>query len=225
MKDGSYLVVEVPYFLDFLMNRRVDGFAHLRCLWFTLNAQIYAFRHHNLEVVTIDHDEVYRGGTLRAICRKVARLTSLNEKLSQQLQEERVFLFGEPLWCIGSELEELRRNVREHLDALLKSDIVVYGYGGGLKACTLLNWLNLDHGSIVMVVGKDPNKQGKAVPMAGIPIGRPEELPSTTPIAVLMLALDHTTEVERFLRSHLAPGSQIVYLLPRFRTETIGGCV
>ncbi len=87
---------------------------------------------------------------------------------------------------------------------------------GGLKACTLLNWLHLDYRSIEMVVDRDPNKQGKAIPMAGIPIGSPEALPSTTPIQVLMLALDHSTEVEDFLYSHCAPGSRIVYLLTSF---------
>lgn len=225
MKDGSYLVVEVPYFLDSVRNRRVDGFVHLRCLWFTLTALVYAFQHHGLEVVTIEYDEVYRGGTLRAVCRKVAFSTSLSEGIQRRLEEERAFLFGKQLGSLQSELKGLRRNLQEHLDALVKSGIAVYGYGAGLKACTLLNWLNLDHDSIVMVVDRDPNKQGKAVPIVSIPIGSPDKLPSTVPVAVLMLALDHITEVERFLRSHLAPGSQIVHLLPCFRTGIIGGSV
>lgn len=74
---------------------------------------MYAFEHHDLGVVTIDHDEVYRGGTLRVICQKGASLTSLNERLSQQLQEERAVLFGEPLRSIGSELERASRCARE----------------------------------------------------------------------------------------------------------------
>ncbi len=139
MKEGAFLVIEVPYFLDFVKNRRVDGFAHLRCLWFTLTALVYAFQYHGLEVITVENDGSYRGGTLRAVCRKGGSSSTLSLDIQQWVKEERGDLFGGQLDSLHSDLENLRRELQEYIDILVENSMPIYGYGGieGMHAAKL----------------------------------------------------------------------------------------
>ena len=64
----------------------------------------------------------------------------------------------------------------------------------------------------------DPYKQGKKIPLAGIPILDPEvkiaELSDS--VAVLIFALDHKQEITKYLCAHLPLGSKIIDV---FQTE------
>jgi len=220
MKKGSFLVIEVPYFNDFLNTFRIDGFAHLRCSWFTINSLIYALDKHSMGIVSIEHDINYRGGTLRVIAEKEcqreisALILSWKNKEIEELNSRSFYSFRD-------RINGLRDDIKTEIGQLTQKKIPIYGYGGGLKASTLVNWLNLTSKEIKMVVDMDLNKHYKMIPIANIPVKPVSDLfnqGKNAKIAVIILALDHVNEVEKLLLRRLENGSLIIHLLPEFKT-------
>lgn len=224
MKKGAFLVMEVPYFGDFLNTFRIDGFAHARCNWFTINSLIYALDKHNMGIANIEHDKDYRGGTLRVIAKKEyqSEISSLllNWKI-KEMEELNSRLFS----SFRHKIDKLRYDIKTKIAELIEvGEISIYGYGAGVKSSTLVNWLNLTSKEIKMVADIDPNKHNKMIPIANIPVKPVSDLfneGEKSKIAVINLALDHTNEVEALLLRRLGKGSLIIHLIPEFKTITV----
>jgi SAM-dependent methyltransferase len=224
MKNGAFVIIEVPYLIDFLNAFRIDGFAHLECCWFTINSLIYALDKYNMGIVSIEHETNYRGGTLRVIAKKGYQKEISNLILDWKNKEVEE-LSPRSFNAFRDKIDRLRRDIRSKIAELTEEKkIPIYGYGGGLKASTLVNWLNLTSKEIKMVVDIDHNKHYKMIPIANIPI-KPVpslfNLAQNAKIAVIILALDHVNEVEAILSKRLGKGSLIIHPLPEFKTIVI----
>ena len=69
-----------------------------------------------------------------------------------------------------------------------------------------------------MTADIDVHKHHKVIAAAGIPVEPPEELfKNNGKKAVIILALDHAQEIEKFLKEKLGKGSIIVHLLPTLK--------
>ena len=214
LKPGGMLIVEVPYFVDFVRGFRLDGFVHSRNGWFTAASLLYAFTRAGLRLEALEHDEAYRGGTLRAFARRAPQAT-LPPAVTELLSREAVELSAAAFVAFRDAVARLRERTLRGVRALTQP---LYVYGGGLKAAGVLNWLGLTAADVVCAVDNDPHKQGRVVPGVNIPIKPVEELwRQAAPIAVLNLALDHRAEVEPALLTRLPPESTIVYALPSWR--------
>jgi len=222
MKEGSYFVMEVPYVNNILKNFRVDVFAHVTCSWYTANAIIAAFNKANLELVSLEVDLDYRGGSFIAIGKKQDSVSSLKPEFKEWQEREKEELSGDRFVDFRERLNELRVEIRTKIQELLNEGITIYGYGAGIKTSTILNWLGLGNKEIGIIGDRDPNKRGKIIPVVNIPVRPVEELLSQNePIAVIILAIDHVKEIEATLLKELKPGSTIIHLLPEFKIVSL----
>ena len=200
MIDRSYVAVEVPYFNDFFYGKRIDGFGHLECNWFTKNSLVSLFTKGELNVVSIEHDQDYRGGTLKAIFVKGTE-TLMPHHVQEELDKEKeAFALGK-LSSNANKIEALRDHVRAELKKYTASNRL-FLYGAGHKATTLLHWLGLNNTDIHYAVDQDIHKQGCVVPNLEIPIKDVAVLLADAnegPVSVLNMAIDHCEEVEKFL--------------------------
>ena len=221
-KNGSYVIIEVPYLIDFIKNFRIDAFDHLDCNWFTVNSLLFAFKNYGFQVLDIKHDTNYRGGTFVVIAKKAKR-TNIAPTLSAWAKEERKTLHSDFFRDFGERIYKQRKMIRNEIDKLLKKKISIYGYGGGLKASTLINWLGLTQKEIKMVVDADHNKQNKIMPITNIPIKPVSDLQNNyqEKIAILIFALDYVKDVIPMLKQMLRKNSIIINPLPRFNSMVI----
>jgi len=220
MKDGSFLVIEVPYLNSFLNNFRLDGFAHLRCNWFTMESLMWAFKKFGFRVIDIFLDENYRGGTLQAVVQKRSvDFLDIPPNLSQRLKQEKDQLTLPFFSSLRLKIDSYRDTTREKINELCEKGVLLYGYGGGLKASTIVNLLGLTSSQVVMTIDIDPNKQNKVIPVANIPIRPIDELffEKTKEMGVIILALDHLVEVEGYLKGRLKKGSLLIHVLPEYK--------
>ena len=223
MTEDSIFIMEIPYFMDFFKSFRLDGFAHLRCNWFTTNSLVYLFKKFNLNILEIFHDKNYRGGTLRVIVKKEKISNNVMDKNIQELiNNEKSELNNENFLRFNDQMLKLKHSLTEKICELKKEDISIIGYGGGLKASTLVNWLNLSNEDIEFIVDVDPDKQFKIMPNANIPIKPLNSLTNINQkLAVIILANDHIEEIEKYLKANLQPQSYIIKLLQNCSLRTI----
>jgi SAM-dependent methyltransferase len=218
IKPGSHVVLEVPYFFDFIERGRIDGFAHLRCNWLTIHSFHHGFRQNALEMIGVEHDPAYRGGTVRVTAQRTSSASTEDRPtLRRFLDEEKRKLEGFSRATYQTTLSGLKTILTERLSSLAQQ-MPVFGYGGGLKASTLVNFLGLDNRHLAVAFDSDPNKQHKLIPVANVPVEPPDVLfDKREPVAVVILALDHADEVEALLCRKLPKGSRIIRPLPEFR--------
>src|SRR5690606_1546289 len=102
-------------------------------------------------------------GDSQAIGDAERRLLTVEE---QAVRPERFEQFQRQISALR---DEVKKRLAEHPGPIV-------GYGGGLKAATLVNWLSLTSNELPFVVDGDPHKQGKVIPLANIPIREPGTL-------------------------------------------------
>ncbi len=221
LKPSSHFVFEVPYLSDFMKTPRLDGFAHLRCNWFTATSVYSLCEGQGLGVTAIEHLPEYRGGTLR-VWTKVGESEVAGPVEKRLLEEEAAFFSPAMFELFQARNNRLREDVRSRLLAAAHAGALV-GYGGGLKAATLVNWLGLGKSDFSFIVDADPNKQGKLMPLANIPILPVSALTDSKQdgLSVVLLAFDHQSEVLADLKGKLPTGSQFIRIFPSYTVESL----
>ena len=219
MKPSTSVFIEVPYFVSYLKEYRIDAFSHLTANWFTVRSLMSITASYGLEIIDFDIDESYRGGSVKVLVKKgssqnVIAAVQKFLKEEQEIMNDRFFI------GFNQRLITSRKLLLDQVNALQSENMPLYMYGGGLKACTLVNWLGLSQKQIIFAVDKDKNKHHKFIPKADIPIKPLEEL-SSEKIAVMVLALNHLDEVLDHLHKTLKKGSRIIIPLPELKTITI----
>ncbi len=227
MDPGSFFVIEIPYFCDYIRAFRMDCFAHLRANWFTLQSLAHVYSEHNMQFVEIEHLSNFRSGTLRITVQK-SECKVDNEKFLQSADEHIRWLVEEENRITSedfaaefeSKINALRERVRGEVLKFAESGIPVYGYGGGIKASGIINWLGLTEREIKLTVDIDPNKHGRCIPCTEIPIRPVETLfedRENESIALFVLAMDHLKHIRAEIEPKLRETDRLVQVLPEFK--------
>jgi 2-polyprenyl-3-methyl-5-hydroxy-6-metoxy-1,4-benzoquinol methylase len=216
--DKCHLLFESPYFGSFIKNMRIDGFAHIICNWLTFNRVSYLCKKTDFGILDLNLLSDFRGGTMSVLAQKASKTHEYSQEVERTLKDERESLAPENIAAFRSKIKEIKRSAFSTIRQLQSEGMHIIGYGGGIKASSLANFLELTVQDIPFTLDMDPYKQGKKIPLAGIPILDPEvkiaELSDS--VAVLIFALDHKQEITKYLCAHLPLGSKIIDV---FQTE------
>lgn len=122
-----------------------------------------------------------------------------------------------------SMLQQQARKIAVGLKAFLRdqreSGKRVVGYGAAAKGITLLNFAEIDSADLPVIADLAPSKQGRFVPMAGIPIRSPEEVFSDSVDFVLILPWNLKHEIIRQLKPQPNWGARFVTAVPSLQSE------
>ena len=91
---------------------------------------------------------------------------------------------------------------------------VVVGYGAPAKACTFLNYCEMDKSILSFTVDNSTYKQKLYLPSTHIPIFKPEKIFETKPDYVLILAWNLKDEIIEQMKSIKDWGGKFVVFIP-----------
>ena len=91
------------------------------------------------------------------------------------------------------------------------------GYGAAAKATVLLNFTGIDHNTIDYVVDRNPAKQGRVIPGAGIPVVSPQHLGRHAPDVLAVLVWNLADEVRSQLQWFTEAGGELIVPLEERR--------
>jgi novobiocin biosynthesis protein NovU/D-mycarose 3-C-methyltransferase len=216
MNEGTLFFIEVPHFVAYFNNRRIDAFSHLTSNWFTVSFFNDLAKNYHFEMIDVSID-TYRGGSIYLMGKKESEKSSgfaIPELIQKIINEEKEVLNDASVEKFRVEINQIKTELNEQLSNFIAKGFTVSGYGGGLKASTLLNWL--DASMLDFVVDKDPYKIGKFIPRLNIPILGIEALRNKEAKKVVInLAINFKEEVEKSLFDCLENGDVIVHLFPK----------
>ncbi|WP_332461280.1 Rossmann-fold NAD(P)-binding domain-containing protein [Leptospira chreensis] len=132
------------------------------------------------------------------------------------ITEEIQFLNESSFEKFRNEIDDIKSKLIEKLLLFKSKGFTLCGYGGGLKAATLLNWLAMP--DLEYTVDKDPYKVGKFIPGLNLPILEVGTLETDeTKKVMINLAINFNEEVESSLFSLLKNGDIIVHVFPEMK--------
>ena len=188
-KNGSF-VFEVLYWKDIVKNKRFDQVYHEHISHFTaksINKQLNSnkFRIHKI------YRNDYHGGSLRVIAK---RFNKKDKNMTKELKkfitaEKNMGLFDLKIYSnFQKYLYNLKIQFNNKIFELLSKGYKIIGIGAGAKSNTFLNFMRLDHNSVIYITDVSKHKINKYMPLSRIPIKSDKILKKYKKVYALILS-------------------------------------
>ncbi len=221
LTGDAVLTVEVHYFRDLYEKNQFDAFYHEHYSYFTTRAADLLFRRHGLRLFDVERLPTH-GGSLRLyVCRGEAGHPT-SERLSQCLEEEKVF-FSEAITGFGTFRDRISAvcdDFRRFLLQARNEGKKLAGFGAPAKATTLLTLASVTTDLLPFTVDSNPHKQGRYLPGVHVPILAPQALFENRPDYVIILPWNLKDEIVADWGAVTDWGGSFISFIPKM--EIIG---
>ena len=217
LAEGGVAIIETPYLIDLIDAYTFETIYHEHVFYYSLGALQYLFGEHGLSIEDCEHLDVH-GGSWRLTARKDAGVKP-RERALKALAEEasRPLRSASDYAPFVSEVLAERDEVVGQLRRIKGSGRSLAGYGAAAKATVLLNFTGIDHNTIDYVVDRNPAKQGRVIPGAGIPVVSPQHLGRHAPDVLAVLVWNLADEVRSQLQWFTEAGGELIVPLEERR--------
>jgi SAM-dependent methyltransferase len=216
LADDGVATIENTYVKDLIDHREFDTIYHEHLSYFSVTALDRLFAAHGLAVVDVERMAIH-GGSLRVT---VAHAGTPRSRVVEALleEEEGLGLTKLPFYTrFGRAVEDLRTQLTGLLAELRAHGHRIAAYGAAAKGSTLLNYCGVDCRTIEFVADRNPHKQGKLMPGAGIPVVSPHFLRATRPDYVLLLTWNFADEILAQQAAFREAGGRFIIPIPDVR--------
>lgn len=213
LADDGVLQVENPGVRWLIEHAEFDTVYHEHYCYFSCTAVRALVRAQGLELNDVELFPDLQGGTLRWTC---SRSPQVSARAQRHLDEEVALgLTGpEPYLAFGARVTAVQDELRRLLTDLKAGGASIAAYGAAAKGATLLNSTGIGTDLLDFVVDRNPHKQGRWLPGAGLPILPPEALLEQRPDYVLILAWNYAAEVRAQQAEYEAAGGRFLVPVP-----------
>jgi SAM-dependent methyltransferase len=217
LKPKGYAIIEVPYFLDLVQHLEFDTIYHEHVFYFTVQSLKIAFEKQGLEIFDIEKLSIH-GGTLRLFvghqgARDIGTIIDKmikNEKKSGLYTLSTYSNFMKKIFQLGEQL-------RETLDSLKESGSKIAAYGASAKGTTLLNFFDIDQGSLEFIVDRSPVKQSLYTPGTYLEVRPPSSLLDESITHALLLVWNFSEEILNQQKKFINKGGKFIVPLPEVK--------
>ena len=196
MKDDGIITFEFPDLIELVRRVQYDMIYHEHYSYLSLFCAEWLFTQHDLRVFDVERLETH-GGSLRLfVCKRDAVHTPTQGLMDARAAEADAGL-GRLEFHTGF-AEAVRRSKRELLTTLIglkEAGASICGYGAAAKGATLLNYCGIGRDMLDFIVDRNPHKQQRMMPGAGIPIYPPEAIAEARPDYVMILPWNIQDEI------------------------------
>lgn len=217
LSDAGTLVIENAYALKTLESNEFDQIYHEHMFYFTVRAMRTLLEQHDLRLTHVRMAKVHGGSVVFIARRRAAHApieTSVPEFEARE-QETLPMLLGR----FAENVAQTREQLRELVARLRAEGKRVCAYGASAKGNTLLNYVGLTHREIEYCIDTTPGKQGRYLPLSGIPILSEERGFGHPPDFLLLTAWNYRDEIIARIRERV--GSSIRFILPIPRVHIV----
>ena len=169
LKVDGVLIIEVQYLLNTLIDFSFDNIYHEHVNYWSVMSINSFFKKSNANVFKVEKINTH-GGSIRVYITK-----NKNKKIDKSVanlinEEKRLGLNNFDIYQnFSKRINEIRKNVRNKINAIKNKNKNIVAYGCPAKAATALNFYNISK-EIDFIIEDNVLKQGKFLPGARIPI-------------------------------------------------------
>jgi hypothetical protein len=195
--DGVF-VFEVPYLGEFLDRSEFDTVYHEHLSYFSVRPLLTLLARHGLRLERVDRQEVH-GGSIRCRATKGQGEGEHIERWRNCHEHWRHFTDVESYDVLAASVVFACQRLKKTLTGLRDSGKRVIGYGCAAKATVRLNVCGIGPDLLPLIVDCTLEKQNKYVPGTHQQIVSPESVNLNDYDAVLILPMNHETEIRNKL--------------------------
>lgn len=221
LKPSGVITVEFPHLLKLMEERQFDTIYHEHYSYFSFTTTERIFAAHGLVLFDVEELTTH-GGSLRIYARHAENAEMAVTDRAVELREREMgagLTRLDTYASFGLQVEALKRDVQDFLNARKREGASIVGYGAPGKGNTLLNYCGIRADIIDFTVDRNPYKHGKFLPGTHIPVFPPERIRETRPDYVLILPWNLKAEIMDQLAYIREWGGRFVFLIPEVQVH------
>ena len=225
LKPSGIITLEFHYLRNLMDKNQFDTISHERFSYFSFSVIEKLLASHGLTIFDVEEIPTH-GGSLRIYACHAENLQIPKALLIDQIRAaenvagfneiERYLLFGE-------NVKAAKRNILDMLIKVKRSGKSVIGYGAHAEAHTMLNYCGIRTDFLDYLVDRNPNKQGKFLAGAHLPIFSADKIQETKPDYILILPWSIKAEIMKHM-SHIGSwGGRFIVPIPKLEVYDAQG--
>ena len=208
--------IENPSLTNILIDMQFDTIYHEHYSYLSATSVSNICRKERLLLFKVEKISVH-GGSNRYWLRRESEKELIDESVTIACNfESQSGLFSFLEWeKFSFQVSTILDNFRAWLqDGKLRGK-KIYGYGAAAKASTLLNSMQSDGKIVIAIADLSPEKQGRFMPVEGIPIISPSMLLKESPTDIVIFPWNIKKEIAQYLRSNLDDEVKLWCVIPQ----------
>lgn len=213
MDSRTLVSIENPSIMNLLIGLQFDSIYHEHYSYLSATSVSNIVKRFGIELVNVEQISTH-GGSNRYW---LSKDSSLKKRSVQQLAEFEIQygLFDEGQWkAFSSKVNRILSDFSVFVQEKNSHGETVAGYGAAAKASTLINSSKINKGEIAFIVDESPEKYGRFMPQAGIPIVPKSHLIEHSIKHIVIFPWNLADEIARKIKVSLPEGVQIWRAIP-----------
>lgn len=225
LKPSGIITLEFHYLKNMMKKSQFDTISHERFSYFSFFVIEKLLASHGLAVFDVEEIPTH-GGSLRIYaCHAENHQISKTNRPDEIRAAEKTggFTEIERYLSFGEKVKETKRNILDMLIKVKRSGKSVIGYGAHAEAHTMLNYCGIRTDFLDYLVDRNPNKQGKFLAGAHLPIFSADKIQETKPDYILILPWSIKAEIMNQM-SHIGNwGGRFIVPIPKLEVYDAQG--
>ncbi|MEI6811736.1 MAG: class I SAM-dependent methyltransferase [Actinomycetes bacterium] len=211
----TFISIENPSLMNFIESDQFDTIYHEHYSYLTSHSVAQIAANVGLRLIEVERIPTH-GGSNRYWLQKISDAEGLKKSVLQEIEGELSSgLFDLDAWgAFSSRANSTLTSFRDWLYETYKRGENVYGYGAAAKASTLINAAGIDTDWITGIADGSHEKQGRFMPINGIPIVSPETLFAASPDHVIIFPWNIKEELVKIIARGSTKRIQIWNAIP-----------
>lgn len=212
---SGFMIVEVPYMKNLIMNNQFDTIYHEHLSYFLLKPLNYLFNSCGMKIFKVEEVPIH-GGSLRIYASGYDRPDDgsvermLHEESNLGLHEYRIYQ------AYSDRVTHIKDRLRAVLNYCNEDGGKVAGFGASAKGISLMNYCGITNTDISYIADDTPDKQGKFTPGSNIPITSRDHFDTNHPDYMLILSWNFANEMKEKTKG---VGAKYIIPIPAVRVE------
>ncbi len=188
MSKNSLFIVEFPYWLNLVRDKKFDQIYHEHVSYFTIKYFDNFLKRLNLSITNIQETE-YHGGSLRIFLKKKPFITKNQLVQIYIKKEEKLGLFKKKTYLrFMKEIKKRKMLLLKKIIRYKSLNYKIVGIGAAAKANTFINYMGFNHEVIDFVTDISKFKIGKWLPLSRIPIKHDNKIRNIKKLCIIVLS-------------------------------------
>jgi SAM-dependent methyltransferase len=221
LDEGGIFIFEVAHALSLFDNKLFDSIYHEHMSYHSVYSLKEFFNKIGMTLTNVEKIPTH-GGSIRVFVKN--GLNQKSDPIVDELIDLEIFSglnSPEIFKVLRSQIDELRIEIHSSLRKF-GENVFLFGYGAPAKVVTFLSEMELEKLPIQGIIDDNKNKQGKFLPVSGIPIISSLDLEleishQELPSLCLIFPWNLGKELEGKLAEFIPPGSSAITFFPSVR--------
>jgi len=208
--------IENPSLINFLKADQFDTIYHEHYSYLTANSVQNITKEVGLQLFKVEEISTH-GGSNRYWLRAQPKVEITEDLVvAKILQEVEDGLYDESAWeSFDKRIQDIISQFYGWIKSSFEDGKLVCGYGAPAKASTLINVSRIEKGWIKAIADASPEKQGRFMPVHGIPIVSPKDLFELKPNDVIIFPWNLTKELSEIIENKALVPTRIWKAIPK----------